>query len=181
MCTRGVARQEWLLCFEEDADFPLIRCIASQLLIVSCFPIQLLNQGRHGGGEGSGASVWAGTALGFCFKTRWLLIYPQGMSSQQGGRRQPARSRRRELCSQVTRFRSHPNEEKAKHAVCADLLIVFSTGSISVEFKEDGWILNSNPGIIIALIYFSGTKIRDKFVPRLLSGSKVSSNQLCLI
>lgn len=78
-------------------------------------------------------------------------------------------------------IRYHPNEEKNKHDDCTDFLIVFSAGSISVEFKEDGWILNSNPEVVIALIYFSGTKIRDKFVPRLLSGSKVSSNQLCLI
>ena len=48
-------------------------------------------------------------------------------------------------------------------------------------FKEDGWILRSKPEVIIASIYFSGTKIRDKCVPCLLSGSTASSKQLCLI
>lgn len=48
-------------------------------------------------------------------------------------------------------------------------------------FKEDGWILRSKPEVIIASIYFSGTKIRDKCVPGLLSGSTASSKQLCLI
>lgn len=42
-------------------------------------------------------------------------------------------------------------------------------------------MLGSNLEVIIALIYFSGTKIRDKFVPSLLSRSEVSSNQLYLM
>lgn len=62
--------------------------------------------------------------------------------------------------------------KKNKRAVCTDFLIVFGAGRINVGFKEDGWVLNNNLEVIIASIYFSGTKIRDKFVPRLLSGSK---------
>lgn len=42
-------------------------------------------------------------------------------------------------------------------------------------------MLGSNLEVIIALIYFSGTKIRDKFVPSLLSGSEVSSDRLYLM
>lgn len=42
-------------------------------------------------------------------------------------------------------------------------------------------MLGSNLELIIALIYFSKTKIRDKFVPSLLSGSEVSSDRLYLM
>lgn len=54
-------------------------------------------------------------------------------------------------------------------------------GCIHVEFKGDRRMLGSNLEVIIALIYFSETKIRDKFVPSLLSGSEVSSDRLYLM
>lgn len=43
-----------------------------------------------------------------------------------------------------------------------------------MELRGDRKVRGSNLEVIIALIYFSGTKIRDKFVPSLLSGSEVS-------
>lgn len=50
-----------------------------------------------------------------------------------------------------------------------------------MELRGDRKVRGSNLEVIIALIYFSGTKIRDKFVPSLLSGSEVSPNQLYLM
>lgn len=72
-----------------------------------------------------------------------------------------------------------PCPEENKYSI--DFFQVPCSGCINVDFKGDRRMLCSNLEVIIALIYFSGTKIRDKFVPSLLSGSEGSSDWLYLM